>query len=156
MHEDRQGVDGHRNGGRLVAVLLFEGLQLDVLHLAAHRAQVGGAFGQSRRRGGRTGGLDLDVHVRVLALVRLGPQGHQVGQGVGTYAGEVAGNTSGFLVGRDGRVDSGNRAGGSDTGGDEGQGRHQTLQFHALLLSRTRGLNATGASIERPYDHSMN
>ena len=33
---------------------------------------------------------------------------------------------------------SGARTGSGDASGDEGHGRHQTLEFHALLLSRTR------------------
>ncbi|MCY1441119.1 hypothetical protein D9M71_574220 [compost metagenome] len=154
MHEDRQGVHSHRNGGRLVAVLLLEGLQLDVLHLAAHRAEVGGTFGQRRRRGGGTGGLDLDVHVRVEALVLFGPHGHQVGQGIGADAGKVARYTAGLLVIRKGRIDCGNRTGGAHACGDESQCRHQTLEFHALLLEQDR-FDGSGASIVRPHEDSM-
>ncbi|MCY1174995.1 hypothetical protein D9M73_152150 [compost metagenome] len=139
MHEDRQGVHGHRDGSRLVAVLLLEGLQLDVLHLAAHRAEVGGAFGQRGWRGGGAGSLNLDVYVRIFLLVGLGPQGHQVRQGIGTDAGEVARHTGGLGVGRDRRIDSGYRVGGCNASGGKGKGRHQTLQFHALLLAGILG-----------------
>ncbi|MNT46947.1 hypothetical protein D3C72_1836230 [compost metagenome] len=139
MHEYGQGVDGNRDGGWLVAVLLFERLQLDVLHLAAHRAEVGGAFGQRGWRGGGAGSLDLDVYVRIFLLVGLGPQSHQVGEGVRTDAGEVARNTSGLGVGRDRRIDSGYRVGGCNASGGKGEGRHQTLQFHALLLAGILG-----------------
>ena len=43
---------------------------------------------------------------------------------------------------------------GSDASGGKGQGRHQTLQFHALLLAG-RGCDGTGPSICRPHEDSM-
>ncbi len=98
MHIDRQSINRDRNRQRLVTVLLFKGLKLLVLHLAAHRAEVGGAFGQGRRCGGGTGGLDLDVHVGIEALELFSPQGHQVGQGIGTDTGNVTGYTTGTAV----------------------------------------------------------
>src|SRR5690606_13317424 len=51
VHEHGERVDGHGDGQRLVAELLLEGLDFLVLHVAAHRTEVGGAFGQCRRRG---------------------------------------------------------------------------------------------------------
>ena len=135
VHEDRQGINSNRDCGWLVAILLLERLQLDVLHLAAHRAQVSGAFSQCRRCGGGTGSLNLNVHVRVFFFVGFSPQGHQVGQGIGTDAGEVARHACGFDVSRNSRVNSGNRISGGNASGGKRQGRHQTLQFHALLLA---------------------
>ncbi|MNE48774.1 hypothetical protein D3C80_1432590 [compost metagenome] len=135
VHEHGQGIHGNRNSSWLVAILLFEGSQFGVLHLAAHRAQVGGAFGQRRWRGGGASSLDLDIYVRVFLLVGLGPQGHQVCQGIGTNAGQIARYASGLGIARDSRVDSGNRVGGRNASGDKGHCRHQTLQFHALLLA---------------------
>ena len=136
VHEHGQGIHGYRDSGRLVAVLLLEGSQFVVFHFAAHRAQVSGAFSNRRRRGRRTGSLNLDVYVRVFFFVRLSPQGHQVRQGVGTNAGQVARHTSGLHVGLNSRVNtSGNRIGSCNACGDKSQGRHHTLQFHALLLA---------------------
>ncbi|MCY1243715.1 hypothetical protein D9M72_567420 [compost metagenome] len=135
MYEYGQGIHGNRNSGWLVTVFGFEGLQLVVLHLATHRAQVSGAFGQRRWRGRRTGGLNLDVYVRVFFFVVLSPEGHEVGQGIGADAGQVARHTSGLGVARDSRVNSGNRVGSRNASSDKSHCRHQTLQFHALLLA---------------------
>ncbi len=136
VHEHGQGIHSHRDSGWLVAVLLLEGRQFGVLHFAAHRAQVRGAFSQRRRCSGGAGSLNLNVDVRVFLFVGLSPQGHQVSQGVGTNAGQVARDTGGLGVSRNCRVNtSGHRVGGRNASSDKSHCRHQTLQFHALLLA---------------------
>src|SRR5690606_19075891 len=144
VHEHGQGVDGHRNGGGLVAVFLLEGLDLTVLHRTAHWPHIGGAFGQRGWRSGGTGGLDLDVYVGVVLLELFCPQGHQVGQRVGADAGQVARYTGGLFIGRQSRVDGGYSRYGAYASGGESQGRHQTLQFHALLLADSVVSDGTG------------
>ena len=65
VDEDRERVDRRRICGRLVAVLLLELVDLGGLHLAGHRAELGGAGDQRRRRGRGALALDLDLDVRV-------------------------------------------------------------------------------------------
>ena len=136
MCEDSQGIDSNRNSGRLVAIALFEGLDFAVLHHAAHRRQVGGTFGQSRRRSGGTSGLNLYVDVRVQALKFFGPQSHHVGQSVRTNAGKVAGYTANALVVFQGRINGGKAGAGNQAGSSEGHGSEQALEFHVILLLR--------------------
>src|SRR5690606_3787537 len=58
-----EGVDGDFDLGGLVAVFLFEGVDLGTLHGAAHRAELRGAFDEGDRGGGGALALDLDVDV---------------------------------------------------------------------------------------------
>ena len=96
--EHGQRVDRHLHLGRLVAVLLLEGVDFLGLHLAAHRAELRGAFDQGRRRGRGTLALDLDVDVRIGLLEALRPQGHQVVERVGADRIQVSGNSADRLV----------------------------------------------------------
>ena len=114
----------------------FKRLDFLVFHLAAHGPEVGRALGQCRRRGGRTGGLDLDVDVGILALVLLGPQGHEIGQGIRTDSGQVPGNATGALIIRQSRVDPGFCMGDtvySDSNRQRCASRNTSQQIHWLI-----------------------
>jgi hypothetical protein len=100
MDVDRQGVHRHPDARGLVAELLLEGVDLAGLHLAAHGPELGRVLDQ-RRRGGRGAlALDLDTHAGVDLPELLGPEGHQVVEGVGADGGEGARNAADPRVGR--------------------------------------------------------
>src|SRR5690554_2112547 len=98
VDEDRQSVNGHRNRRGLIAELLLEFLDFLVLHFPAHGAEVRRAFRQGGRCCRRSCCLHLDIHVRIMTLELLGPQGHQVRQGIGTHTGNTAGHTTGPFI----------------------------------------------------------
>ena len=98
MHKHSQCVDRYRDCSRLVAVLVLESLDLIILHLAAHRPHVRGAFRQRGWRSGRAGRLDLDIDVGIEAFELFRPQSHEIRQRVRTDTGEVAGNTAGHGI----------------------------------------------------------
>ncbi len=98
---DRQRVDRDADLRRLVAERLLELVDLAGLHRAAHRADLGRALDQRRRRGRGALALDLDPHVRVQASEALRPEGHQVVERVGADRVEATGDAAGPFVGRD-------------------------------------------------------
>jgi len=102
---DRQHVDAGRQGRRLVAEARLELVDLLLLHLAAHRAEGGRAADQRRRRRRRALALDRDLDIRVDGPEALGPQGHEVVQGVGADTGDGARDAGHGLVLGQGRVD---------------------------------------------------
>ena len=102
---DGQAIQGDADPRRLEAVLLLEGVFLLGLHLARHRPKLGRACGQGRRGGGRSLAFDLNLHVRIELVERLGPIGHQVVQRVGADAVEAAVHARHLLVALDRGID---------------------------------------------------
>src|SRR5690606_9918074 len=105
VYENREGINGYRDSRWLIAILAFKSLDFVILHFPAHGTHIGGSLGQCRGCGGRACCLDLDVHVWVEALEFLCPQRHQVGERIGTHAGEVTGYPTGSLIFRNAGVE---------------------------------------------------
>ena len=76
----------------------------NLLHGAAHWAELSSAFDQGWRSRGGAFAFDLDVHIWVGFLESFGPEGHEVVQGIRTDGIEVAGNAADRFVGGDGVV----------------------------------------------------
>ena len=120
MDEDGEGVDGDGDLGRLVAELTGEGGDFGGAHLAAHRADVGGASGQGDRGGAGTLAFDLGVDVRVAGLEAFAPEGHQIDERVGSDGVQVTRDAGGDSVIRQLGVDDYGIGGrGSGLGGND-------------------------------------
>lgn len=99
-----QGIHGHFDLGRLVAKFLFEGVDLFLLHLTAHRAELAGAADEGWRSGGGAFAFDLNVYIRILGFETLSPKGHEVVKRIGTDGDEISRDTADLFVFRDGGV----------------------------------------------------
>ena len=98
VHEDRERVDSHRNGGRLVAVATFEGSDFRSLHDSAHRAGLSNTRGECRNRGRRALAFDLNLNVGVANLESFSPEGHQIIERVRAHRVQVTGNSGSNLI----------------------------------------------------------
>src|SRR5882724_1633746 len=105
VHEHAERVDRRADLGRLVAVLLLELIDLGSLHRARNRPELSRPRDQGRWRRRGPLPLDLDLGIRIELAERLGPECHHVVERVGTDAVDVAADTAGGLVRRQGRVE---------------------------------------------------
>jgi hypothetical protein len=110
--EDGEGVDCDTDGGGFVAEFGFEGVDFLLFHFTAHGAELSGAFDEG---GGCSGGafaFNLDTDVGVFGAETLGPEGHEVVEGIGADGNEAAGDAAGGLVFGQGGVDFNGEGGG--------------------------------------------
>ena len=129
VHEHCEGIDGDGDFRGLIAELFLEGVALGALHRAAHRAELGGALDQGRRRGGRALAFDLDVHIRVGFFETLGPKRHQVVQRVRTDRVQVSADAADGRVGLDCRIHR-DFFGARGCGGESKGGEDKEWFFH--------------------------
>ena len=132
VDEDGESIDGDGDLGRLVAELTGEASDFGGLHLAAHRANLGGTGGESNRGGARTLTFNLDVDVGVLGLESFAPESHEVIKGVGTDRVQVTRDAGGNSVIRELGVNGDDISGGRGSGLGGSDSRREGEQREGL------------------------